>query len=481
LSGSKGAPEASLPVRPAEAPSPGPDVNALDFIFGAEARAAAGADDVISERSVLDGAPLHNAPPPGAVLYVPPSAPPATALLEPSAEVAIHSTPLEDSAAVAEARHVQLRINAHIACRGDVKAAPDGWAGERGSGLRLEGFTVTVIDGIDPDDLEYRALLDDGALTGWHRDESFCGTRGEHRQLQGVALRVVGHAATTHRVSYSAVFIDGTEVGPMADGMLCATANACALEAIKIEVYPQENRQDRPRLEHPYPHALSEPGDQTRRETAMQFESLGGGSRHLGWAFGCEFGFFQRDCGIEPPGLLRWASVSAPDLLKALRNGFQGVEDQQGIELREHSDYDWGLTQTTYRLFIDHTGLTRSEVSAESARIRTARTLGALRNRLIDDLKAGQKLFVYRTYDHHVSDDVITDLANAVGAYGPSTLCYIRTDGRPFTATRISSNLIVGYIDRFAPQDGEIVYNHSGWFWTCSAILNEAKRTIAPK
>ena len=46
-------------------------------------------------------------------------------------------------------------------------------------------------------------------------------------------------------------------------------------------------------------------------EIAMRFESLGGGGlNENGWAFGCEFGYFQRHAGVEPLGLLRWASIA---------------------------------------------------------------------------------------------------------------------------------------------------------------------------
>ena len=39
---------------------------------------------------------------------------------------------------------------------------------------------------------------------------------------------------------------------------------------------------------------------------ASNFESLGGWQllQLTRWAFGCEFGFFQRQAGIEPMGLL---------------------------------------------------------------------------------------------------------------------------------------------------------------------------------
>ncbi len=237
----------------AKAALSGRSVNALDLLFGSDGRAAAQAHDLGSARSASDGAPS-----PGTTACVTPSAPPAAPFSDPLLADTIDDTLSKSLAAAAEPPLVSLRIYVHVAGRGDMKASPDGWAGERGSGFDLQGLAVTAIEGIDPDDLEYRVLLDDGTLTGWHRDEAFCGTRGEHRPLRGIALRIVGPAAATHRVSYSAVFIDGAEVGPMADGELCAASNACALEAIKVVVYPHGGKRDPTRLNHLDPSASCE-------------------------------------------------------------------------------------------------------------------------------------------------------------------------------------------------------------------------------
>jgi hypothetical protein len=117
-------------------------------------------------------------------------------------------------------------------------AGLDAWAGERGSGLHVEGLTVTATDGIDPDDIEYRAMLDDGTLTEWHCGEAYCGTRGEARPLRGIALRLTGPAAATHRISYAATFLDGSEAGPLEDGSLCAAASHASLEAVYVMVDP---------------------------------------------------------------------------------------------------------------------------------------------------------------------------------------------------------------------------------------------------
>jgi hypothetical protein len=210
-------------------------------------------------------------------------------------------------------------------------------------------------------------------------------------------------------------------------------------------------------------------------EVAARFESLGGGSLHPGgWAFGCEFGYWQRSQGTEPLGLLRWASIGPEDLLKGLQTGFAGVEDETALLMREHTGPDWGYTQTTYGMFMDHSDMPRSEISVDVARRRIARSMGFLRDKLLADLASGEKLFVYRTHDHTLDDSMQTALADAVSHFGNGVLCYIQhatADHPAFTAVRKAPNLIVAYIDRFAPQEGQLVYNGPGWRAVCHAAL----------
>jgi hypothetical protein len=210
---------------------------------------------------------------------------------------------------------------------------------------------------------------------------------------------------------------------------------------------------------------------------ASQFESLGGGSLQAnGWAFGCEFGFFQRHAGIEPMGLLRWASIASEDLIEGLRNRFEGVGDVSLLELRAHTGQDWGATQTRYRIYLDHSNIDRKSSSEEEAKRKICTGLAFLRNKLLEDLENGDKIFVYRTYDHVLSNSQLDRLANAVNSYGPNLLLYVTQCGSetppPFTAEMRRPGLLVGYIDHFAPGNGELVYNNSGWEAVCRAAID---------
>jgi hypothetical protein len=73
--------------------------------------------------------------------------------------------------------------------------------------------------------------------------------------------------------------------------------------------------------------AAPKPDAGSTDQQVTQFESLGG--RGLG----CEFGIFQRGCGAEPLGLLRWADMTHERLLFALDSRFEGVGSPEQTEL----------------------------------------------------------------------------------------------------------------------------------------------------
>ena len=75
-----------------------------------------------------------------------------------------------------------------------------------------------------------------------------------------------------------------------------------------------------------------------------RFESLGGGSdTRGGWAYGCEFGIFQRHRGVEPLGLLRWASIAIEDLTNGIAESFSGFDDVSTLNVTDEFGWDWAL------------------------------------------------------------------------------------------------------------------------------------------
>jgi hypothetical protein len=208
---------------------------------------------------------------------------------------------------------------------------------------------------------------------------------------------------------------------------------------------------------------------------ATRFESLGGGSFHSGnWGFGCEFGFFQFHSGAAPLGLLRWASIGAADLISALNDDFCKLESLDCYVLNEAFAGDWGFVHTGHNIYCDHSGLHRNTYTKQDAAQRLLETYCFYRRLMLENLAAGEKIFVYRIFDGVLSSPEIISLARAVRRHGPGKLLYVQRatpDNPPFTVRYAGANLLMGYIDAFAPTPNGIVYNTTGWDRLCRAAL----------
>jgi hypothetical protein len=172
--------------------------------------------------------------------------------------------------------------------------------------------------------------------------------------------------------------------------------------------------------------------------------------------------------------MLRWASISPDSLRRGLSSGFLGVDDCSSIGLRETTNKEWGVTQTTYSIYFDHSGITRNETPEAQATAAIAKRLGFQRRKLLEDLNSGDKLFVYRTYDHTLDADALAAISAAMKDFPRAVLLYVQhtPEGRrPFAAERRTANLIVGFIDRFAPVGGKLHYNPDGWEAVCRSAI----------
>jgi tetratricopeptide (TPR) repeat protein len=206
---------------------------------------------------------------------------------------------------------------------------------------------------------------------------------------------------------------------------------------------------------------------------AVQFESLGGNGA------GCEFGMVQRAMGAEPLGLLRWARTDLPELIAALDCQFEGVgtpeqtvlayylRDAAGVEF---DDPEYATTDSRFGMRT-HTFIRRSQLSEAEMHAQSCRRLKFLKRKLIEDLQAGAKIFVFKIADRNLAEQEIDALHAALCRYGRNTLLYVRyeTPDHPSgTATMIRDGVIIGYIDHFVlTQSGEGPPNVAAWISIC--------------
>ncbi len=133
-----------------------------------------------------------------------------------------------------------IEVAAHIYGRGDVGGRLGRWMGERGSKRWIEGFGLMPAGGVAASDIEYQAVLGRNWQSPWSEGGQFCGSRGMSLPILGLRIRLRGAAAKTHKLSVSASFVDGTEVGPVPDGEVCEAPSLSPLEAFQVMLEPLE-------------------------------------------------------------------------------------------------------------------------------------------------------------------------------------------------------------------------------------------------
>lgn len=163
----------------------------------------------------------------------------------------------------------------------------------------------------------------------------------------------------------------------------------------------------------------------------------------------CDFGAVQRKFGVEPLGLLRFGYSKYDALLAALADRFAAVGsvEDTGFELYNNENI---LIMKKYGL-VFHTFVDQNELSTEEKRNmfrqQQRRRLGFLRDKLVSDLEDPEKIYVYSS-EERVSDADVTRLFNALRAYGPNSLLYVRpaTGTNPEgTVEMMEDGLYIGY------------------------------------
>jgi tetratricopeptide (TPR) repeat protein len=191
------------------------------------------------------------------------------------------------------------------------------------------------------------------------------------------------------------------------------------------------------------------------RALLMQFESLGGGGH------GCEFGIFQRYCGAEPLGLLRWADVYQEHLSIALETEFAGIGDPEftNIFVPDNSEEYW-TTDSRYHMAM-RSFVSVADVPLDRMRQQVTKRMKYLSRKLADDLRAGTKIFVYKNMKRNLTDAELQRLHVACRRYGDNTLLYIRYEDAEHpcgTVVVAGDGLLIGYIDHFSHTPDTDVY-----------------------
>ena len=134
---------------------------------------------------------------------------------------------------------------------------------------------------------------------------------------------------------------------------------------------------------------------------------------------------------------------------------------------------DWGMIDTTYNIFCDHTHLDRVTVSEADAHRMMCQRMSFLSRKLIEDLEDGEKLFVYR----YCRPAAGGRRGRAAGGGGQplwpqrSLLFVCRADERhpPFTVRRLHAGLMVGTHGLVRARPGRHAVEHRWLGASCAA------------
>ena len=154
--------------------------------------------------------------------------------------------------------------------------------------------------------------------------------------------------------------------------------------------------------------------DEEIRQLLLGFESIGDS---------CEFGSVQRRYAAEPLGLLRWNDVQLDNLLVALAHRFEGMGEPDNTEMPIIGNGEYTIKDKRWDLWM-HTFQFEGQADPSVLQPKMCRRVVYLRDKLLEDLSAAEKIFVYCTAA--INADQIAQLHDALGAFGPVKLLAVQ-------------------------------------------------------
>ena len=213
----------------------------------------------------------------------------------------------------------------------------------------------------------------------------------------------------------------------------------------------------------------------------LSCESLGATSA------GCEFGLVQRRFGAEPFGMFRWALIGIEKLTRALLNNFEDVGSEATTELairRESATHQEYYVVDKKVGYLTHT-FVKAEDSPEDRMLKqSVRRVRFLRGKLIEDLHAAEKVFIYK-FAMKFDEDALRRMFAAVRTYGPCTLlCVTFADqNHPKGELQmLEPGLFVGrtgmFMDAVVPDEQGV--DTETWFAHCRDVVAWHKAQHVP-
>ncbi|WP_027249198.1 hydrogenase [Planktothrix agardhii] len=131
--------------------------------------------------------------------------------------------------------NINLKILVHLQGLGDRTFAAREYAGTRGQGRRLEAFQINIDPAIAGLSLRYMAHIAAIGDTPLTPEGELVGERGKNRQIEGLAIELIGPQAPNYKVFYTAHIQNKGDVPVCTNGEYCGTkGQGLRIEGMKI-------------------------------------------------------------------------------------------------------------------------------------------------------------------------------------------------------------------------------------------------------
>jgi hypothetical protein len=220
--------------------------------------------------------------------------------------------------------------------------------------------------------------------------------------------------------------------------------------------------------------------DWVTRRTGLTLAELAAGFESIGE--NCEFGLVQRQCDTEPLGLLRFSGSFSHDIVRGVDREFEGIGEPEDITPKLEGNggrREFMIHERKYGL-VYHTFVYEGDRTIDLMRQQESTRLKFLRRKFIEELDAGEKIFVFKRATP-VPESEILPLFMALNRRRANTLLWVVPEetGKPSGTVEVLMNgLLKGYIDRFAPGDNAHDFSFSEWVKLCvhAFLLNRMMR-----
>lgn len=199
-------------------------------------------------------------------------------------------------------------------------------------------------------------------------------------------------------------------------------------------------------------------------ELVTRFETLGGSNA---------FADVQSRAGVEPQGLLRYASMDLQALIDQLHNRLAriGATDQL-VHSVVHGDPPVYAVTDRATTFHYVTSQTVDELDPETLLVQHARRIRFLRDHLLEDIEAGERIFVYHRHadQEQLTETLMLPLATALRKLGPNCLLYVTetdTSAPPGTVEMHIPWMMHGYLG----PAGDEQTSQAQWLELCANAL----------